>query len=291
MVVVPTDKTNSFKVVRIEEYKRWMETALADNAKVTSKEKLGKVYNKAIKLLDNSGHFLSINEFNYIKEMINSRAVPTPKLLIKDHKKRLGNGDPAVRLVIPGRNFCASFPNVGYRGLKILLDNLGVNYSRHTIIQASDVARKIDKLQINRDKHTIVSIDAVKMYPSIQAGMVEKAVHYFLSKGNRELTNTEKESVDKCLEFIKFGMGNTFLNFSDKYYEYNGGIKPDKRCLTIRGFESAWLADLVVAYIFESTEEMFEDCCLFGCYRDDKLAIFNKKLTPQAALQIPKSLQ
>jgi len=88
------------------------------------------------------------------------------------------------------------------------------------------------------------------MYPSIQSGMVERAVHYFLAKANRELPHRDKQIVKKCLEFIKFGRGNTVLTFSDKYYEYNGDVDTEQRCLTIGGFESAWLADVVVAYLF-----------------------------------------
>jgi len=110
--------------------------------------------------------------------------------------------------------------------------------------------------------------------------MVEKAVHYFLAKASRELNKREKLKVKKCLEFIKFGMGNTFLTFGDKYYKYNGNVDTEQRCLTIGRFESAWLADLVVAYLFESTEVMFKDCAIFGCYRDDEIAIFEKVLTP-----------
>ena len=110
--------------------------------------------------------------------------------------------------------------------------------------------------------------------------MVEIAVHYFLGKANRELTIKEEEKVEKCLEFIKFGMGNTFLTFGDKYNEYNVDVDTELRCLTIGGFESAWLADLVVAYLFESTKEMFKDCTIFGCYHDDEIAIFNKILSP-----------
>ena len=73
----------------------------------------------------------------------------------------------------------------------------------------------------------------------------------------------------------------TFLQFEDKYYEYYGGVDVEERGLTIGGFESAWLADLVVAFLFESLEHMFQDCPLFGCYRDDELAIFEKKLTEE----------
>jgi hypothetical protein len=44
---------------------------------------------------------------------------------------------------------------------------------------------------------------------------------------------------------IKFGMGNTLLTFVDKYYKYGGDLDVEDRGLTIGGYESAWLADLV----------------------------------------------
>jgi len=74
-------------------------------------------------------------------------------------------------------------------------------------------------------------------------------------------------------------LGNIFFTFGDKCNEYNGDVDTDLRCLTIGGFHSAWLANLVVAYLFESTEEMFKDCTIFGCYRDNEIAIFEKVLT------------
>ena len=37
--------------------------------------------------------YLSENEYGAIRESIESKAVPTPKLLIKDHKKPDDNGD------------------------------------------------------------------------------------------------------------------------------------------------------------------------------------------------------
>ena len=114
VVVVPTDKTNSFRVVHTQQYVKWMENQLDKVATRTTKKKLGEVYDDATWLLVEHKDSLSANEFNYILEMINSHAVPTPKLLIKDHRKPLKNGDPSVRLVVPGRNLCAGFPNVGY---------------------------------------------------------------------------------------------------------------------------------------------------------------------------------
>jgi hypothetical protein len=42
-------------------------------------------------------------------------------------------------------------------------------------------------------------------------------------------------------------------------------------------YESAWLADLVAAYILEQVDEKFSDTHFFGMYRDDGLVVFNSK--------------
>ena len=41
-----------------------------------------------------------------------------------------------------------------------------------------------------------------------------------------------------------------FMNFQGKYYENGGGVSADHKRLTIGSYESAWLADLVVAFMF-----------------------------------------
>jgi hypothetical protein len=56
---------------------------------------------------------------------------------------------------------------------------------------------------------------------------------------------------------IKFGMSSTLLTFVDKYYEYDGDKDSNEKGLTIGGYESAWLADLVGAYILANTTKWF----------------------------------
>jgi hypothetical protein len=68
---------------------------------------------------------------------------------------------------------------------------------------------------------------------------------------------------------IAFRMGNTLLMFVDKYYKYNGEQEIQDKWLTIGGCESAWLADLVTAFILENTAELFEETVYDGIYRDD----------------------
>jgi hypothetical protein len=64
------------------------------------------------------------------------------------------------------------------------------------------------------------------------------------------------------------------LTFVDKYYEYNGDKDPDEKGLTIGGYESAWLADLVGAYILANTKNCFNDVSYYGLYRDGGIGIF-----------------
>ena len=64
-------------------------------------------------------------------------------------------------------------------------------------------------------------------------------------------------------------MKNTLVSFIDKYYKYGGEMEDEKRGLTIGGYESAWLADLVAAYLLEMMKEKFNNFVYHGIYRDD----------------------
>ena len=91
---------------------------------------------------------------------------------------------------------------------------------------------------------------------------------------SKDLPDEMKKKIETCLEMIGFGMKNTLVSFTDKYYEYGGDIMDgEKRGLTIGGYESAWLADLVAAYLLKQTEKLFEDFIYHGIYRDDGFLI------------------
>jgi hypothetical protein len=71
---------------------------------------------------------LSWEEYNCIKTTIGKKAIPTVKLLTKDHKDKKEDGDWNSRFVIPASNFTAGFPHVGQRGIKTIIDKHKVNY-------------------------------------------------------------------------------------------------------------------------------------------------------------------
>jgi hypothetical protein len=109
------------------------------------------------------------------------------------------------------------------------------------------------------------------MYPSVKFIQIEKAVNYFL----REAPESERKLASKCLEMVKFGMSNTLIHSQGQYWEYGGAVDVNKKGLTIGGFESAFFADLVAAWILENTVELMQDTLFDGIYRDDGLLVFN----------------
>ena len=72
---------------------------------------------------------------------------------------------------------------------------------------------------------------------------------------------------------IKYGMSTTFIHFKNKYYLYSGGLSVNKKGLTTGGYESAWLADLVAAFVFEKPEDLFSNLVFMKTYRDDKMVV------------------
>ena len=107
------------------------------------------------------------------------------------------------------------------------------------------------------------------MYPSVKFGHIERAVNYFL----RDASEEDKALAKRCLEMVKFGMANTIVTFQDKYWEYGGDQPVEFKGLTIGGFESAFFADLVAAFILENSEDLFHDSAYNGIYRDDGINV------------------
>ena len=92
-----------------------------------------------------------------------------------------------------------------------------VNYSRDSIVQASDLKERLEELGVKREEVTIASVDAINMYPSIKLVTIRKAVRYFA----RKITKETKKTINLCLELIHFGMSFTLISFDGEYYEYH----------------------------------------------------------------------
>ena len=119
-VIFPTDKTNLYKTVELDKYIKWMNNHLNKNATKSSRERIVEIFNNSNDLLKelSSEELINDNEYNFLKETIDSKAIPMPKLLIKDHKNPDKDGDFPTRIVIPATNFTAGFPKLGFTGIR-----------------------------------------------------------------------------------------------------------------------------------------------------------------------------
>jgi hypothetical protein len=153
--------------------------------------------------------------------------------LIKDRTESDELNNYPTRLVVPANNFTSGFPKLGYGGIKKIFDDNKINYNERTIVQASDLKEKTEKMGITSDNSTIVSIDAEDFYPSIKFKLVKKAVKYFA----KNLPKDDQDKIEQYLEMVKFGMSSTLLTFVDQYYEYDGDEDPENKSLTIGGYE------------------------------------------------------
>eukprot|EP00957_Ditylum_brightwellii_P210585 15365143-Ditylum_brightwellii.AAC.1 len=121
-VVVPMDKTNSYKVAMLDDYKRWVMQHLTENAVKIHCSNIVKIHTEAEQYADSLVGILSTSKLDFLREGIASKAIPQPQLLIKDHKDQEPNGDYPTRLVIPATNFTVTFSKVGYMAIQQVLD-------------------------------------------------------------------------------------------------------------------------------------------------------------------------
>ena len=191
--------------------------------------------------------------------------VLTIRLLVKDHKDPDENGEFPIWLVVPAKNFTAGFPHVDQQGIKGILDRNKINYTKKTIIQASDLKDKVEQLNIKKSTNSIILVDTKKMYPSVKFEMIERAVNLFLA----DTSHDGKKSAKQCLDMFKFGMDNTFVTFEDQYYIYGGFLTVEEKGPTIGGFESAFFADLVAAYILEWSQTLFINSRFYILIKND----------------------
>ena len=112
-------------------------------------------------------------------------------------------------MVIPATNFTATFSKIGYLGINRCLDKGKVNYSRNSIVRASDLKETLEELGLRKEEVTIASVDAINMYPSIKLATIKKAVRFFA----RKLTSEVKKTINLCLDIIQFGMSWTLISF------------------------------------------------------------------------------
>eukprot|EP00957_Ditylum_brightwellii_P178977 13633821-Ditylum_brightwellii.AAC.1 len=141
-------------------------------------------------------------------------------------------------------------------GIKKVLDDHGVDYAKHTIVQSLDLKEKLKKCGLKRDEVTLMSLDIVNMYPSVRVKLIRKALNHYA----RNLPDAAKETINMCMDIVQFRLKSTLIQFKGKYYVYKGATKgkelsDEDVALAIGAYEAAFLADIVASYVFEETGE------------------------------------
>jgi hypothetical protein len=200
--------------MQTDDYNQKVLKHLLKDGKEISRERMIQAKEQAdeiLKEIDN--RFCSKGERDFVQESLKSKAIPSPKLLVKDHKKKDKWGQYPTRLVIPATNFTSSFPKLGCLGIKkILDDDETIDYVKKMIVQASQAKNRLEKLHINKSRNTIFSLYIESFYASITYSLVETTINYFAT----DLSMKNKLMIRECRKLIHFGMGNTLITFEDK---------------------------------------------------------------------------
>ena len=98
---------------------------------------------------------------------------------------------------------------------------------------------------------------------------MKKEISYF----TKNLPKSHKYTVKLCLKLVAFGMSSTLLIFEEKYFEYREKGTETKG-LAIGGYVLAFLADLVISYLFKKYYNQFKEVLRKGIYRDNGLLVF-----------------
>jgi hypothetical protein len=130
----------------IERYKMEVNKHLSERAIVIERAKLTEIYDSCFDKLNKLQEIASEKELMFLDEKIRSKAIPQPKILIKDHKGPDQEGNFPTRLVVPPTNFTAGFPKLGYMGIKSVFEEQGIDFEARTIVQASSLKENLEGL-------------------------------------------------------------------------------------------------------------------------------------------------
>ena len=85
LLVIPTDKTNSYQVLETYLYDKLVKKHILKNGEEVERSRIVEIYEKSHKLLTKHSEIFSKNEYYAIRSSIEKRDISTPKILVKDH--------------------------------------------------------------------------------------------------------------------------------------------------------------------------------------------------------------
>ena len=267
-VIVATDKTNSWRKIPTKDYENYALNAINDVAIATPREVLVETCQVALNFAENllAANKISKKEFEFLINNIKTKSVPWFKILIKDHKAVKFDGSYETRLITPCGNFISSFNKLGSTSIKRIFDENLVTLP-WLFRDSFEAKEAFDSVSVQPNS-SLVLLDVVSMYPSIDFQLVKLAVNYYAS----DFSSEHKTILKTSLEVLEFGMSNIFCKFKDQFYRYVGS--GGSCALSQGGYESAFLADLVINYVFIRSSHILTDKFYFKrCFKDDAFLV------------------
>eukprot|EP00957_Ditylum_brightwellii_P078357 5958216-Ditylum_brightwellii.AAC.1 len=106
-------------------------------------------------------------------------------------------------------NLNVSFSKLGYMGINAVLDDYGVNYSKHTIFQSSNLKEKLEKCNLKCDEVIVMSLDIVSMYPLVRFELIQNALQHC----TKNLPAEAQETIEQCMDIVQFRMKSMLIQF------------------------------------------------------------------------------
>ena len=175
-VLVQTDKTQEWIAVHLENYFDWMETHITKFCKEILHDRLTNTFNEANLLLNKFKNLIDDGEFTFIENWLATRRVPTPMLLVKDHKDKGDDGNYATRLLVPATNFTQCFAKMSLLAIQGIFRANRIKAMKQRIVQASNMKISLERLNLKADGCTITTLAIIHMYLSIKHKLSRKAI-------------------------------------------------------------------------------------------------------------------
>lgn len=275
LLVVPSDKSNRWISIDKTKYSSLLKKKLLETCTIVDRSVLTDTHVHLTNFINLRSDHLSTKELSYIIGKLDQKRLASPKLLIKDHKPPNAENTFPVRLIIPCNNFAAGLCEIGYRAIEQVFITNSIKISNFTLQNSYDLIDSVKERDFNFENSCLYGIDVVNMYPSISCKLVKRAIDYF----SVAVPRAGKAIIRRAWEILQEGMKFNFVTFEGIFYRYRGNGTTENPALSIGNFESAFLADLVMSYIFNSANEqgLFKDFAISKIYRDDGFFIPNRK--------------
>ena len=158
-----TYKTNSTQLNLVNHYKHWVTNHLLKEYELVLILKMIIQFEESNKLIDKAKTNLSSQEEQFMSQSLATWVILSPKLLIK-HQKRINRKGNVYNQIDYTCNKLYLHVLQSWITWDInILDKVKVNYSRFTMVQASELKYKLEEIGVNRDKATLAPIDAINM--------------------------------------------------------------------------------------------------------------------------------